>query len=169
MSRYQTIVHPLPPYFDESSKVLILGSFPSVKTGSLSFYGHKQNRFWRLIAELLDEPRPESVAEKRQFLKDHHIACWDVIYQCDIVGSSDSSIRNVVPTDLRPLLSGAPIQQIFVNGRTAERYYNKFHKKVLGRDCIPLPSTSPANAAWSLDDLKTKWHQVTDLLYEQVK
>ncbi|HHX36610.1 MAG TPA: DNA-deoxyinosine glycosylase [Clostridiaceae bacterium] len=165
MTKHKTIIHPLEPYHDAHSKVLILGSFPSVKTReSQFFYGHPQNRFWPLMAELLHDAQPESVEEKRDFLAKHHIACWDVIYQCDIIGSSDSSIRNVVPTDLTPILAEAPIQEIFVNGRTAERYYKRFHQKVLRRPCIALPSTSPANAAWSIDDLKEKWQKVKDIL-----
>ncbi len=155
------IKHPIKPIFDEKSKILILGSFPSVKSREESFfYGHPQNRFWRVIAAVFEKDLPRTVEEKRTFLLSNNIALWDVIASCDITGSSDSSIRNVVTNDLGTILSAADIKCIFVNGKTAEKYYNKYIKKQLGREAVCLPSTSPANAAWTLERLVDAWRVV---------
>lgn len=121
------------------------------------FYGHPQNRFWRVTAAICGEKVPETIEEKRAFLLRNHIALWDVIESCEITGSSDSSIRNVVPNDLSPILAAADIRQIYVNGGTAAKYYDKYQKPLIGRDAVRLPSTSPANAAWSLERLITAW------------
>lgn len=121
------------------------------------FYGHPQNRFWRVTAAICGEKVPETIEEKRAFLLRNHIALWDVIASCEITGSSDSSIRNVVPNDLSPILAAADIRQICVNGGTAAKYYDKYQKPLIGRDAVRLPSTSPANAAWSLERLITAW------------
>ena len=150
--------HPFPPLYDAHSEILILGSFPSVKSREQQFfYGHPQNRFWRVTAAVFGCAVPQTVAEKRAFLLANHIALWDVIASCEIAGSSDSSIRNVHPNDLTPILSAANIRQIFVNGGTAAKYYDKYQKPVLGRDAVRLPSTSPANAAWSAARLTEAW------------
>lgn len=155
------IHHPFPPLYDAQSEILILGSFPSVKSREQEFfYGHPQNRFWRVTAAVCGDEIPVTVAEKRAFLLRHHIALWDVIASCEITGSSDSSIRNVVPNDLTPILAAADIRQIYVNGGTAAKYYDRCQKPVLHRDAIRLPSTSPANAAWSLDRLIGAWTQI---------
>ncbi len=152
------IIHPIEPLFDESSEILILGSFPSVKSREQKFfYGHPQNRFWRVVANVFEEKTPETVEEKRAFLLSHHIAMWDVIASCDITGSSDSTIKNVRANDLDIILSCADIKQIFVNGKTAEKYYNAYIKSKIGRAAICLPSTSPANAAWSAERLTEAW------------
>ncbi len=152
------IVHPLAPFYDEDSRILVLGSFPSVKTREMGFfYGHPQNRFWKVMAAVFEDHFPETVEERRAFLKRHHVAAYDVIYSCDIVGSSDASIKNVTPTDLRPVLETADIRQIFVNGKTAEKMYRKYTEPLLGRTAVCLPSTSPANAAWSLEKLTEAW------------
>lgn len=135
-----------------------MGSFPSVKSREQKFfYGHPQNRFWRVTAAICGEKVPETIEEKRAFLLRNHIALWDVIASCEITGSSDSSIRNVVPNDLSPILAAADIRQIYVNGGTAAKYYDKYQKPLIGRDAVRLPSTSPANAAWSLERLITAW------------
>ena len=156
------IQHPFPPLYDAQSEILILGSFPSVKSREQQFfYGHPQNRFWRVTAAVCGDEIPVTVAEKRAFLLRHHIALWDVIASCEITGSSDSSIRNVVPNDLTPILAAADIRQIYVNGGTAAKYYDRCQKPVLHRDAIRLPSTSPANAAWSLDRLIGAWTQIS--------
>ena len=153
-----TIVHPFPPLYDKGSRILILGSFPSVKSREqLFFYGHPQNRFWKVIAAVFDEPLPVSIPEKKEMLKRNHIALWDVIHSCEISGSSDSSISNVVPNDLARILEGAEIQKIIVNGKTAEKYYKKYIEPVTKRTAICMPSTSPANAAWSLEALVDEW------------
>ena len=152
------IKHPIPPFWDADSKVLILGSFPSVKSRETAFfYGHPQNRFWRICAGVLGKETPVSIAEKKAFLRENHIALWDVISVCDIDGSSDASIKNALANDIRPILCGADIAQIFVNGKTAAALYEKHILPITGRTAITLPSTSPANAAWSLERLTDAW------------
>ena len=152
------IVHPIPPYFDGDSKILILGSFPSVKSREMGFfYGHPQNRFWRVLAEIFSEPIPKTVDEKRELLRQNKIALWDVIASCDIEGSADSSIRNAVPNDLSVILSEADIKRIFVNGKTAEKYYKKYQEPQIKRPAMLLPSSSPANAAVGFSELVTAW------------
>ncbi|MBQ8084754.1 MAG: DNA-deoxyinosine glycosylase [Lachnospiraceae bacterium] len=157
------IQHPIPPVYAKDSTILILGSFPSVKSReAMFFYGHPQNRYWKVLAAVFDERVPETVLEKKSFLLRNHIAAWDVIASCDITGSSDSSIRNVTANDLSPIIETADIRQIYVNGKTAEKMYKKYTEPVIGRSCICLPSTSPANAAWSLERLITAWSVVRD-------
>ena len=153
------IVHPLPPLYDKDSEILILGSFPSVKTREMGFfYGHPQNRFWKVLAAVYKEDIvPQTVEERRAFLLSRHIAAWDVIYSCEIAGSSDASIKNVTAADLVPILEAAPIRTIFVNGKTAEKMYIRYTEPATGRKAVCLPSTSPANAAWSLDRLIQAW------------
>ena len=163
--------HPFPPLYDENSKILILGSFPSVKSREMAFfYGHPQNRFWKLLSRLLEAPFPETVPERRAFLLAHGIALWDVIASCEIRGSSDASIRNAVPNDLRQILDHAQIRQIYVNGQTAGKLYRKYQEKPLREaygDCakaVVLPSTSPANAAWTMDRLMEAWRVIPEQL-----
>jgi len=158
MNGYQHVVHPFGPLYDERSEILILGSLPSVKSREqLFFYGHPQNRFWPLLAALFGEPAPATIAEKRALALRHRVALWDTIYSCDIVGSGDSTIRNAVPTDLAPILAGSRVSRIFCNGRTSGLYYHKYQEKALGREAVVLPSTSPANAAWTMDRLLAAW------------
>ncbi len=153
------IVHPIPPIYDENSGILILGSFPSVRSREEGFfYGHPQNRFWKVTAAVFGEDTPRTVEEKKSFLIRNRIALWDVIGSCDIVGSSDSSIKNVSANDLSVILDSADIRQIFVNGQTAFKYYRKYSEKKTGRPAICLPSTSPANAAWSVERLTAAWN-----------
>lgn len=157
----EAIKHPIKPLYDENAKVLILGSFPSVKSReSMFFYGHPQNRFWRVTAAVFESEVPTTVEEKKRFLLANHLAVWDVIASCEITGSADSTIKNVVPNDLRKIIAAADIQKIFVNGKTAEKYYNRYIKNSLGRKAICLPSTSPANAAWSLERLIDAWRVI---------
>jgi hypoxanthine-DNA glycosylase len=152
------IEHPIPPVYDENSRILILGSFPSVKSReAMFFYGHPQNRYWKVLAAIFGEEVPMTVPERRAFLILNHIAAWDVIASCDIEGSADSTIRNVTANDLRPILEKGKIENIFVNGKTAEKMYKKYTQSILNRECICLPSTSPANAAWKLDKLIEAW------------
>ena len=156
-----TVIHPIPPVFDRNSKILILGSFPSVKSREGHFfYHHPQNRFWKTLAGVLDVPVPDTIAEKKAFLLSHRIALWDVIASCSIEGSSDSSIRDVVPNDLSVILSTADIRAIFCNGKTSWNHYRKYHEAVTGIPAVSLPSTSPANAAWSLEKLKGAWNVI---------
>ena len=155
------IIHPFEPVYDENSKILILGSFPSVKSREDNFfYGHPRNRFWKLLAALFAEEVPEDMSAKKDFLLRHGIALWDVVYSCDITGSADSTIKNVRPVDLRAVLERADIQRIFVNGSTAKKYYDRYLRDTLGREAFLLPSTSPANAAWSLEKLMKAWEIV---------
>lgn len=159
------IVHPIPPLYDADSRVLILGSFPSVKSREAAFfYGHPQNRFWRVMARVLGCETPGSVPDKAAMLHAHHIALWDVIASCDISGSSDSSIQNAVPNDLSPILNAAKIQAVFCNGTTASRLYERYLLPVTGMQAVRLPSTSPANASFSLDRLTAQWQAVAAYL-----
>ncbi len=153
--------HPIPPVFDGNSRVLILGSFPSVKSREIGFfYGHPQNRFWRVLSALYETEIPTSVDGKKDFLLAKGIALWDVIASCEIEGSADSSIKDVRPNEIEQILSAAQIQSIFVNGKTAEKYYHRYLRDRIGRDAICLPSTSPANAAWSFSALVDAWRVI---------
>lgn len=155
------ITHPIPPVYDSHSRILILGSFPSVKSReAMFFYGHPQNRFWKVVAAVFGENVPMTVPERRAFLLRNRIAAWDVIASCRITGSSDASIRDVTANDLRPILQNADIEQIFVNGKTAERMYRKYTEPITGRPCVCLPSTSPANAAWNMEKLIQAWDKI---------
>lgn len=152
------MLHPFPPLYDKESEILILGSFPSVKSREqLFFYGHPQNRFWKVIAAVFEEETPSTIADKKAFLRKHHIALWDVIHSCEIKGSSDASITNVVPNDLTAIFQAARIKKILVNGKTAEKYYRKFSEPATKKKAICMPSTSPANAAWTLERLTKVW------------
>ena len=157
------IQHPIEPVFDKESNILILGSFPSVKSREEGFfYGHPQNRFWKVLAELWKEPVPITIEEKKAFLLGNHIAVWDVIKSCDIEGSSDSSIKNVVANDIDVILAEANIKQIYVNGKKAQQLYQKYIYPRLNREAICLPSTSPANAAWKLERLVRTWQVIRE-------
>ena len=152
------IVHPIPPFYSSDSEILILGSFPSVKSRETGFfYGHPQNRFWKVLAAITREEVPQTIEEKKAFLQRSRIALWDVIGSCEIEGSSDASIRDVVPNDLSIVLDNAPVRTICVNGKTAYRYYERYTRQQTGREAVCLPSTSPANAAWSLEKLQAEW------------
>ncbi len=156
--------HPIPPFYDRDSKILILGSFPSVKSREMKFfYGHPRNRFWTVLAYIYDEDIPETIEDRKRLLHDHRIAVWDVIASCDIVGSSDASIKNVKANDLSVILDAAKIDRIFVNGRTAEKMYQKYTEEKTGCKAICLPSTSPANAAWSMEKLIKAWKVIKDI------
>lgn len=148
------VVHNFEPVYDAHSEILILGSFPSVKSReSCFYYGHPQNRFWRVLAGIYGGEIPVTIPEKKAFLLQHRVAVWDVIASCDITGSSDSSIRNVTANDMNVIKQNADIRRIFANGDTAYRLYRKYY----GEDIEKLPSTSPANAAWSLERLTEAW------------
>ena len=157
------MIHNIDPVYDSNSKILILGSFPSVKSREQQFfYGHKQNRFWRVMAQMLDCPVPENVEQKRAMLLAHHIALWDVIESCEITGSSDASIRDVEPNNLDRILSRADIRAIYTNGSKAYELYRKYIFPINGREAHPLPSTSPANAAYSLEKLVEAWSVIRE-------
>ena len=154
----EKIIHPIPPLYDGASKILILGSFPSVKSREgLFFYHHPQNRFWKVLAAVLGAPVPASIEEKRQFLISSHIAVWDVIASCRIVGSSDSSIRDVAANDVAGLLQNSRIEAVFCNGAKSWELYHRYCEKACQREAGKLPSTSPANAAWSPERLIKSW------------
>ena len=157
------IKHEIDPVYDKNSRVLILGSFPSVKSRESGFfYGHPQNRFWKVLSGILNVPLPETVEEKKKMLLDHHIAVWDVIASCRITGSSDSSIKDVVPNDFTKILSESSIHCIFANGATSWNLYKKYIVERTGIEAVKLPSTSPANAAWNLERLKTAWKVILE-------
>ncbi len=183
-SEYQTVEHIFEPVYNRNSRILILGSLPSVKSRENHFYyGHPQNRFWKLIATLCwqyDQQKisevqksevpgaesvgtaavPQTIEEKKKLLYDHNIAIWDVIAQCDIIGSSDSSIKNVIPNDMNKILDHAPIERIYANGGKAYELYMQYCYPACQRKITKLPSTSPANAAFSMDKLLSAWSVV---------
>ena len=152
--------HSFGAVYDASSLVLILGSFPSVKSREQGFYyAHPQNRFWRVMGVVTGEDVPDGKEARRVFLLRNRIALWDVLAACDVTGSSDASIRNAVPNDLSSLLNGSSVRKIFVNGRTAATLYDRFLLSQTGIPAVCLPSTSPANARCSLDRLTGIWKQ----------
>ena len=156
------INHTIPPVFDGNSRILILGSFPSVKSREAEFfYAHPQNRFFRVLSEVFGEAMPNTVEERRAFLLRRRIAVWDVIKSCEISGSSDASISRVIANDIRPILEKTNIEHIYVNGKTAEKLYKKHIESVVGIKAAVLPSTSPANAAWSLERLVEAWSVIS--------
>lgn len=157
------LTHPFEPVFTSRSRILILGSFPSVKSRENGFYyGHPQNRFWRVMAFLMNAKTPASVDEKIELLDRGGIALWDAAVSCNIVGSLDSHLRNVRPTDLSIIFSSAPIQAVFANGQTAYRLYHRFDENLFDVPCAALPSTSPANAAFTLDKLCAAWFEALE-------
>lgn len=156
-------VHPIPPVYNAFSRVLILGSFPSVRSREEGFfYAHPQNRFWKVLACIFGESVPETVPEKRAFLLRNGVALWDSIASCELRGSADSSITNAVPNDLSPILHACPDVRIFTNGKTSDACYRRYLLPQTGREAICLPSTSPANAAWSLPRLCEAWKAVAE-------
>ena len=159
--------HPFPPVFDANSRVLILGTFPSERSRRDGFYyGHPQNRFWKVMAGVFNDTQPESIDEKKHFLLKHGLALWDVIAACEITGSSDSSIKNPVPNDIAYIAHTAPLTQVLLNGKAA---YNLYRKLIAHKFALPAayaPSTSPANAVYTIDRLITAWRAIlldTDL------
>lgn len=155
--------HEFGPCYDADSKILILGSFPSVKSREEGFYyGHPMNRFWKLLALLYEEETPGDIAQKKAFLKRNRIALWDVIESCDITGSSDSSIKNAAVNPIGDILDASEIQTIYANGKKAQHLYQKYVMPVTGREAIGLPSTSPANAAYSMERLMQEWKQIVN-------
>ena len=157
----ERISHPFGPVYDENSRVLILGSFPSVKSREEGFYyGHPRNRFWRVLAALYGEALPVNAEEKKRLILSHGLALWDSVARCDIKGSSDGSIRNAAPNDIGMILDRCPICLVCCNGQTAFRVYEKFILPVTGREALCLPSTSPANARWTQDMLTDAWRVI---------
>lgn len=158
-----SVIHPIEPVYDENSEVLILGSFPSVKSREAGFfYGHPQNRFWKVIGIIAGEEAPSDIPGRKEFLLRHHIALWDVIGSCSIEGSSDTSIKDVVPNDLSEILEKSGLTKVFVNGRKAEQMYIRYTEQKTGIKAVCLPSTSPANAAWNLERLASAWSVIKE-------
>ena len=155
------LIHPFGPLYNDHSRVLILGSFPSVKSREQNFfYGHPQNRFWRVVAEVLGEPIPGSIEEKKSLILNNGLALWDSIASCEITGSSDSSIRNAQVNDIGIILDNCNIEAIYCNGRKSYELYRRYIEPKTGREAICLPSTSPANAQWNLDALVKAWSMI---------
>ncbi len=152
------IIHPIPPLFNQNSKALILGSFPSVKSREAQFfYGHPQNRFWAVVAAVYGYEKPSTIEDKKHLILENGLALWDVIAECEIEGSADSTIKNVRANDLSIILQNSAVEKIYVNGKTAEKYYNKYTLPQTGIKAVCLPSTSPANAAWNIEKLIEAW------------
>ena len=157
---YQSLKHTFEPVFDAESKILILGSFPSVKSRENNFfYGHPQNRFWKVMANVLEWKVPVTIEEKKEMLLENHVAVWDVIASCSIQGSSDTSIKDVVVNDFSKILEKSKVERIYVNGGKAYELYHKYAEKATGIKAVKLPSTSPANAAWNLEKLTVIWKE----------
>ena len=158
MAEYEHVKHCFEPVYDDNSKILILGSLPSVKSREQGFYyGHPQNRFWKVLARLLEWEEPQSIEEKKDMLLKNRIAIWDVLESCDIQGSSDSSIKNPVAADIPGLLEKIKIEKIYVNGTTAGKYYKKYLLPLTGTEAVVLQSTSPLNCRYNLDKLADNW------------
>ena len=150
--------HPFGPLYDENSRVLILGSFPSVRSREQNFfYGHPQNRFWKVVAAVFGQPVPQTVEEKKLLILDNGLALWDSIASCEITGSSDASIRNARANDISIILNSCSIESIYCNGRKSHELYQKYIEPETGREAVCLPSTSPANAKWTLEKLTEAW------------
>lgn len=165
MAEYETVKHTFAPVYDEHSKILILGSLPSVKSREQGFYyGHPQNRFWKVLAHLLQWEIPVSIEEKKSMLLQNRIAIWDVLESCDIRGSSDSSIKNPVAADISGLLAKTKIEKIYVNGTAAGKYYKKYVQPFTGIEAIQLQSTSPLNCRYTLEKLEENWAVIMEAL-----
>lgn len=159
--QFNNISHTFEPIYNEDSRILILGSFPSVKSRENNFYyGHPQNRFWKVIAKVTNQKEPVTIDEKKKLLLDNHIAIWDVIASCSIQGSSDSSIKDVLVNDFTDILQNSSIHTIYVNGNKAYELYHKYAEEKAGMKAVKLPSTSPANAAWSVERLCEAWKRI---------
>ena len=151
----QYVTHTLPPVYDANSTVLILGTMPSPKSREVGFYyGHPQNRFWRVLPDLFEEKPLDTIAEKKEFLHRHHLALWDVLQSCTIAGAEDSSIREPVANDFRQILQKSAIRTIFTTGAKANSLYKKYCLKQTGIEAIALPSTSPANCRMHYEELR---------------
>ncbi len=160
---YIQIEHTLEPVWNKCSRILILGTFPSVKSRENQFYyGHPQNRFWKVLAALTESMVPQTIEEKKKMLLENGFAIWDVIQRCSIQGSSDSSIRDVVANDIASLLGKSKISKIYGNGAKACELYDKFVREQTGIDIQKLPSTSPANAMYQLERLQKEWGRILD-------
>ena len=161
----ETILHPFEPIYNEASRVLILGTIPSPKSRDLMFYyGHPQNRFWKILPDLFAEPPLETIDAKVHFLHKHHIALWDVLASCEIKGAEDASIRHEIPNDLSRIFTASPIQAVFTNGQKASACYRKYFGNSITVSHISLPSTSPANCRIGAETLRNAYKVILDYL-----
>lgn len=157
------VYHEFPPFFEKNSKILILGSIPSVKSREEGFYyAHPSNRFWKVLSTVLEEELPKTVEEKKHLLKKHHIALWDVLESCTIEGSSDQSIKEIKVNDITSILKQTSIKKIYTTGKKASDLYQKYILKETNKEAYPLPSTSAANGAYHLSDLIEAYRQIKD-------
>lgn len=155
------VSHEFPAVYDRGSRVLLLGSIPSPKSREVGFYyGHPQNRFWKVLAAVLGESVPETIPQKKAMLKKHHIALWDVLESCTIVGASDTSIEDAVPNKISELVKATRVERIFCTGTTAHKLYQKYCAADVGIDAERLPSTSPANCAVSFEKLVEAYRRI---------
>ena len=152
------LIHPLPPVFDSGSENLVLGSFPSVRSREIGFYyGNERNRFWAVLSRIFHAEEPKTKEEKTSLVLDNRLALWDVVKSCNIVGSADASIKDVLSNDIASLIAKTNITKIFVNGKTAAALYDKHVFPSVGIRAVVLPSTSPANAAFTMEKLVERW------------
>ena len=166
MAEYEFVKHTFEPIYNENSKILILGSLPSVKSREQGFYyGHPQNRFWKVLSRILEWQEPHTIEEKKTMLLQNGIALWDVLESCEIIGSSDSSIKNPVAADIPGLLRKTNIEKIYVNGTAAGRYYKKYIFPLIGIKAEVLQSTSPLNCRCTIDKLVENWSVILDKLF----
>lgn len=160
MNQRMRLDHTFPPLCEKDSEILILGSFPSVLSrAQLFYYGNPRNRFWAVLGSIFHEDIAEDIESKRLFCTRHKIALYDVIESCDIIGSRDDSIENIVPADIQALVSRSKIRKIVLNGNAAKRYFLQYQSNFDQLQLFFMPSTSPANVAWSLDRLVEKWSE----------
>lgn len=165
MAEYEHVKHTFEPVYDKNSRILILGSLPSVKSREQGFYyGHPQNRFWKVLARLLEWEEPSTIEQKKTMLLKNKIAIWDVLESCDIKGSSDSSIKNAVAADIPGLLKKTQIEKIYVNGTTAGKYYKKYIWPLTGVEATVLQSTSPLNCRYDIEKLTENWCAILDTI-----
>ena len=158
--KYEHVVHTFEPLYNKDSRILIVGSIPSPASREIGFYyGHPRNRFWQVLAEIFGGPVPETIEEKKAFILCKGLALWDVIEECDIIAASDSSVKNAVPTDIAGLLEKTKIERIICNGTLSKKVYDKYQLERTGIPAIKMPSTSPANAAWTLQKLVPEWRR----------
>lgn len=155
------VTHTIPPVFNASSKVLVLGSIPSPASRAQGFfYGHPQNRFWQVLSAVLGEPLPQTVEQKREMLLRRGIALWDVLYSCEIEGASDATIKNPVPNDFSRIFETAKIRKVFTTGKRAYALYTE----LTGGEAVCLPSTSPANRAVGIPRLMEAYSMIAEAL-----
>jgi TDG/mug DNA glycosylase family protein len=162
---YMKVIHNIDPVFDDKSQVLILGSCPSVISRKYKFYyANKQNRFWPLISDILNEKTPDTVDDKKKMLLNHGIALWDIVKSCDIQGSSDNSIKDIEPNDISLILEKSEIKMIVCNGNKSYELFEYFYSDKIGINVKKMPSTSSANASYDRKRLMTAWSIISNFI-----